>query len=90
MQPQTLGTPVLFVVFIALAAYSIAGSDKRWRTFGFILLSAAIGLGMGALVGFMMGSAAADGSLGGVLLIVAGAAASIRQIIDNRRRRKGG
>jgi hypothetical protein len=89
MQPQqTLGTPVLFLIFIVLAAYAIAGSDKRWRTLGLILLSAALGLGIGAGVGIVMGNASAGGAFAGLLLIVAGATTSIRQIVDNRRRRK--
>jgi hypothetical protein len=85
---QTLPSPVLSVIFIILAAYAIAGSDKMWRTFGLILLSAALGLGIGAGVGIVMGNAPAGGTLAGLLLVVAGATTSIRQIMDNRRRRK--
>jgi hypothetical protein len=89
VQPhQTPGSPIFFVVFIALAAYAIAGSDKKWRTLGLVLLSTALGLGIGAAVGFALRSPAAAGDLAGGLLMIAGAATSIRQIIDNRRRHK--
>jgi len=89
MQPQpTPAIPILSLIFIVLAAYALVGSDERWRTFGLILLSAALGLGIGAGIGTAMGNAAAGGTLAGLLLIVAGAATSIRQIMDNRRRRR--
>ena len=89
MQPQqTTGPPFLFLIFIVLAAYAIAGSDKRWRTLGLILLSAALGVGIGAVVGIVVGNMVAGVTLAVVLLSAAGAATAIRQIMDNRRRRK--
>jgi hypothetical protein len=89
MQPQpTPGAPVLFLVFVVLAAYAIAGSDKKWKAFGFILLSAVLGVAIGAIVGLVEKNASAGGEFAGLLLMVAGAATSIRLIIDNRRRRK--
>jgi hypothetical protein len=85
-QQANPNAPFLFLIFIALAAYAIAGSDKKWKAFGIILLSAVFGLAVGAIVGIVM---AAGGTLAGLLTNIAGAAASIRQIVDNRRRRKG-
>jgi hypothetical protein len=76
------------VIFIILAAYAIAGSDKRWRTLGLILRSAALGVGIGAAVGIVMLNGVMGATLAEVLLSAAGAATSIRLIIDNRRRRK--
>jgi hypothetical protein len=76
------------VTFVALAAYAIAGSDKKWKAFGFILLSAVLGIAVGAIVGLAEKNAAAGGEFAGLLLMIAGAATSIRLIIDNRRRRK--
>ena len=87
--PQTPGIPFLSLIFLVLAAYAIAGSDRRWRTFGLILLSGVLGLAAGAIVGIVMRNASAGGALAGLLSVVAGTVTSIRQIADNRRRRKG-
>jgi hypothetical protein len=86
MQAQpTPGAPVLFLVFVVLAAYAIAGSNKKWKALGFILLSAVLGMAIGAIVGVVEKNASAGGEFAGLLLIIAGAATSIRLIIDNRR-----
>ena len=89
MQAQpTPGAPVLFLVFVVLAAYAIAGSDKKWKAFGSIVMSAVLGIVVGAIVGMVEKNASAGGEFAGLLLIIAGAATSIRLIVDNRRRRK--
>lgn len=79
---------MFFLIFIVLAAYAIAGSDRKWRTLGLILLPTVLGLGIGVGVGLARRNASAAESLAGLLTSAAGAAASIREIIDNRRRRK--
>jgi FtsH-binding integral membrane protein len=85
---QTFGSSVLALIFFALAAYAIAGSDKRWQTFGFILLSALLGLGIGAVVGVATGNEEKGATLAKLLLEAFGVTVSALQIVDNRRRRK--
>jgi hypothetical protein len=87
-QQTPVGSPVFFLIFLALVAYAVAGSDRKLRTFGIILLSSGIGVGIGAGIGLAVGNAAAGGKIAGGLLIIVGAAASIRLILDNRSRHK--
>lgn len=89
MQPQPIpGSPFLFAILIAVAVYAIVGSDKRWRTFGVMLLFAAVGLGIGTVLGLVMRKPELAGTLAGLLSTVGVLSASIRQIVDNRKRRK--
>lgn len=82
MQAQpTVGALVLFLVFVVLATYTIAGSNKKGRAFGFILLSAVLGIAVGAIVGVVKTNASAGGEFAGLLLIITGAATSIRLLL---------
>jgi FtsH-binding integral membrane protein len=83
---QTLG--VLGLIFFALAAYAIAGSEKKWQTFGFILLFVLLGLGIGAVVTAAIRNEEKGTDFAELLMEAAGAVASVLQILDNRRRRR--
>lgn len=82
------GSPLPLIILIVAAILAIAESDRKWRTTGYILLSCAIGLGIGAAAGAAMGNLAAGGTLAGVLTVVCGILTSIREYQASRKRKR--
>lgn len=85
MQGAQLGLVILLIA----AIFAISGSTKKWKVALLILMFCAAGLGIGAGVGWITGSMATGGSLGGVLMLVCGIAASVWQIQNNRKIKTG-
>ena len=84
-----LESPVLFTIFITLAACAVTvTTHNRPLTSGVIIRSVLVGLVIGACVGIFMGNAATGLAFGGVVLVINGAAMSIRKFVDKRRTNK--
>lgn len=80
MQGIQLG--LIFLVVVAIVG--ISGSNKKLKATFLIIGLCAVGVGIGATAGWILGSMTAGGTLASVLMLVCGIAGSLIQIQANR------